>query len=81
MRILLPAYLRLLKENKTNSGFPDEKWFLRKESRVLGVEIRMLKPVLGFPDGKVILDYNVGTRGNGVDAPRWPKDLLTEIVL
>jgi hypothetical protein len=79
MRVVLPAYLRLLKEN--DPCFPDGKWFVTRESKALGVEIRMLKPILGFPDGEVTLSYNVGTRGNGVDMPRWPKDLLTEIVL
>ena len=24
--------------------------------------------------------YNVGTRSNGVDQPRWPEDLMMEIV-
>jgi hypothetical protein len=80
MRTVLPAYLRMLQNNKKNPGFLDERWFDRKESKALGVHIRMIKPVLTFPDGKVRPGYNVGTRGNGVDAPKWPDDLLTEIV-
>ncbi|RSL77688.1 hypothetical protein CEP51_008829 [Fusarium floridanum] len=30
--------------------------------------------------GVVKLGYNVGTRGNGVDAPKWPEDLMQEVV-
>ncbi|KAI8716390.1 hypothetical protein NCS52_00932600 [Fusarium sp. LHS14.1] len=30
--------------------------------------------------GAVKLGYNVGTRGNGVDEPRWPDDLMQEVI-
>ncbi|KAH7268179.1 CoA-transferase family III domain-containing protein [Fusarium solani] len=30
--------------------------------------------------GVVKLGYNVGTRGNGVDAPKWPDDLMQEVI-
>jgi len=46
----------------------------------LGTTMKMVAPVLTFPDEKVKLGYNVSTRGNGVDQPRWPEDLMTEIV-
>jgi hypothetical protein len=38
-------------------------------------------PVLKFPEGKVKLGFQVGTRGNGVDQPKWPEDLLAENVI
>jgi hypothetical protein len=42
--------------------------------------VRCVKPVLQFPGGKVQLRFQVGTRTNGVDAARWPEDLLVEKV-
>jgi len=44
------------------------------------VDVRTVKPILNIKAGKVKLGYNVGTRGNGVDQPRWPEDLMTEIM-
>ena len=37
-------------------------------------------PVLRFPGGEVEPGFQVGTRGNGVDQPRWPEDLMVEVV-
>ena len=45
-----------------------------------GVTMKIVKPVLKFPEDVVKLGFNVSTRGNGVDVPRWPEDLMTEIV-
>ena len=42
--------------------------------------VKTVKPILMFPDQVVHPGYNVGGRGNGVDQPKWPEDLLTEIV-
>lgn len=38
------------------------------------------KPVTNFVDGTMKLKYDVGTRGNGVDASFWPEDLNVEVV-
>lgn len=46
-----------------------------------GITMKIVKPVLKFPEGMVKLEFNVSTRGNGVDAPRWPEDLNVEIVV
>ena len=45
----------------------------------MGHEYVQLKPIARFKDG-VRLGYNVGTRTNGVDKPKWPSDLTVEIV-
>jgi hypothetical protein len=55
-------------------------YFVVNEAKALGTTMKMVAPVLTFPEGKVKLGYNVSTRGNGVDQPRWPEDLATEIV-
>jgi hypothetical protein len=56
------------------------EFFEDRPSGAIGKDVRTLKPILGFPQGTVRLAYNVGTRGNGVDQPRWPENLMTEIV-
>lgn len=55
-------------------------YFEDRESKALGIKIRTPKPVLKFPEGLVKPGYNVGTRGNGVDKPHWPQNLMEEIV-
>jgi crotonobetainyl-CoA:carnitine CoA-transferase CaiB-like acyl-CoA transferase len=45
-----------------------------------GLKMRVVKPVIQFPDGVVKPGFNVSTRGNGVDQPHWPDDLATEFV-
>lgn len=37
-------------------------------------------PTMMAPGNEVQLGFNVGTRGNGKDAPKWPSDLMTEVV-
>jgi hypothetical protein len=54
------------------------EFFETRESKILGVIIRVPKPVINYDGGEVEPGFNVGTRGNGVDAPFWPDDLLTE---
>jgi hypothetical protein len=52
-----------------------------KEGGALGgLGIRCPKPVLRFAGGLVEPGYNVGTRDNGFDEPKWPDDLMTEVV-
>jgi hypothetical protein len=55
-------------------------YFVEFPAKALGTTARIVAPVLKFPDGRVKLGFNVGTRGNGVDQPRWPEDLMTEVV-
>lgn len=52
----------------------------RRSPSVLGE--KLFRAVKGVADwrGVVDLGYNVGTRGNGVDAARWPDDLSQEVV-
>lgn len=78
MQVTLPALMGMLKENSPGLFRPE--FFEDRENKALGVKIRTVKPILQFPEGLVKTGYNVGTRGNGVDKPEWPEDLLTEIL-
>jgi len=77
MNYTLPPYMEMLRGQK---AFDLEFFEIRKSGALGGLDIRTVKPVLQFPEGTVELGYNVGTRGNGVDQPYWPKDLSTEVV-
>jgi hypothetical protein len=70
---------------KNTPSLFDPGFFEDRESKALGTTLRMVKPISRFQGdqsaGGVRLGFNVGTRGNGVDAPKWPADLMTEIVV
>jgi len=77
MNYLLPRYMEMFQRQ----GLFNLDFFEVRTSKALGgLKLRVPKPVLRFPPGTVELGYNVGTRGNGVDEPRWPEDLNTEVV-
>ncbi|KAI7910091.1 hypothetical protein M0657_011529 [Pyricularia oryzae] len=46
----------------------------------LGTTVRIVAPVLRYPGGEVEPGFQVGTRTNGVDMAKWPKDLGVEVV-
>jgi hypothetical protein len=69
----------MLAKNK-DSPICQDRFFEDRPAENLGTSIRTVKPILGFPHGEVELKFNVGTRGNGVDQPRWPENLLTQTV-
>ena len=79
MEHMIPKVIGRMKEESGNVCFRDE-FFEERRSGILGVDIRTIKPVIRFPNGEVKLQYNVGTRGSGTDAAKWPADLLTEVV-
>lgn len=78
MSYSIPAMLGLLHEHDEKVLFnPD--FFEEKHSKALGLTFVQPKPVARF-EADVKLEYNVGTRGNAVDQPYWPKDLSVEVV-
>lgn len=78
MNYTLPRYMKMFQQQ----GLFNLDFFEVRISKALGnLKLRVPKPVLRFPPGTVELGYNVGTRGNGVDQPRWPEDLNTEVVM
>ena len=77
MNYTAPEYLKMFQEQ----GLLDLDFFEVRESKALGgIKFRVPRPVLQFPPGTVEPGYNIGTRGNGVDEPRWPEDLMTDVV-
>lgn len=80
MGYTLPSLIGLLHEHDKDVLFKPE-FFERRESGAVGKTFVQVKGVAqwGGKEG-VRLGFNVGTRGNGVDAAKWPEDLGTEIV-
>lgn len=79
MNVTVPAYLGMIKRHSYDVLFLPE-FFERRLSKALNIEVQVVKLVVQYPTGSIELDYNVGTRGNGVDWPTWPEDLSTDIV-
>ena len=79
MGYTVPRYIRMLKTLSAGVLLKPEFFELR-HSGAIGKDIRCLKPIIQYPQGKVKLGFNVGTRGNGVDESCWPEDLMTEVV-
>lgn len=71
--------MKLLHAHDEEALFRPE-FFEEVETKALGITLVQVGPVARWEEGKVELRYNVGTRGNGVDAPRWPEDLSVEVV-
>jgi len=80
MVITLLLMIKKLTESPLGARIFNPDFFELRQNKAIGVPIRTVKPILGFPEGTVELGYNVGSRGNGVDDARWPDDLLTEII-
>jgi len=81
---LLRAYMGMLFKNSAAKLFKPSYFETRSADALdpgRGITMKIVKPVLKFPDGVVNLGFNVSTRGNGVDAPRWPENLNVEIVV
>jgi hypothetical protein len=78
MVYLLPALMEMLHKHDAKALF-NPAFFEQRQSKALGLTFIQPKPVARFEDD-VKLQYNVGTRGNGVDQPHWPEDLSVEIV-
>jgi hypothetical protein len=79
MGYTLPAYIGMLQASSSKTILRSE-FFEKRYANSIGKQIQAVKPIAQFPRGEVELGYNVGTRTNGVDQPRWPKDLSVETV-
>ncbi|RDW62021.1 alpha-methylacyl-CoA racemase-2 [Coleophoma cylindrospora] len=80
MGYTIPRYLGMMMKNSGDKLFKPD-YFEDRESRNLGIKVTTVKSILQFPGEEVKLGFNVGTRGNAVDAPRWPEDLSVEVVV
>lgn len=79
MMYSLPRLIGMLVQNAGTTVMSPE-WFEKRPSKNVGKDILSVRPILQFREGNVRPGYQVGTRTNGVDQPRWPKDLMVEIV-
>ncbi|TDZ62087.1 Succinyl-CoA--L-malate CoA-transferase beta subunit [Colletotrichum trifolii] len=79
MPYTVPAVSKLLYAHDASTLFQTH-FFETRASKAVGGEFMVVKPVAQFDNHGVDLKYNVGTRGNGVDQPVWPKDLSVEVV-
>lgn len=79
MGYTLPRFLQMIKTN-ANDVLLKPEFFKVRHSGAIGKDIKGVKPIIQYPGDQVELRFNVGTRGNGVDQPRWPEDLMTEVV-
>lgn len=79
MNYTLPRMIQSVQASSSDVLFRPE-FFQVQKSGAIGKQLKMPKPVVQYPGGRVELKYNVGTRGNGVDQPWWPGDLMTEVV-
>lgn len=79
MAYTLPKTIGLIMKNSADRLFRPE-FFTKYHVRTIGAQIKIVAPVLRFPGGEVQPGYTIGTRTNGVDKPKWPKDLTVEVV-
>jgi hypothetical protein len=80
--ITVPEVVGRLKQGPAAKRiFKPEFWVDRPAVATMGPQkkIRVVKGIADW-NGAVNLDYNVGTRPNGVDAAKWPEDLSVEVV-
>lgn len=80
MSVTVPAMLKLLHANCRAQLFKPEYFTEDTIKNLGGLKLRMVAPILRFPGHEVQPGYQVGTRTNGVDQPRWPDDLTVEVV-
>ncbi|KAH7143490.1 CoA-transferase family III domain-containing protein [Dactylonectria macrodidyma] len=80
MQYTLPKVLGLLVKSKPQVLFRPE-FYTTTHAKVVDKDIRIVAPVLRYPNGEVEPGYDIGTRTNGVDQPRWPQDLTVEVVV
>ncbi|RSL98228.1 hypothetical protein CEP52_010411 [Fusarium oligoseptatum] len=79
MQTLVPKTLQIVMKNSGQTLFKPE-FFHQYSCRYLGKDVKIVAPILRFPNGDAKPGFNVGTRSNGVDAARWPEDLSVEVV-
>ena len=79
MMAMAGPYMNMLMTHSGDVMFKPDFLEIR-HSGAIGKDVKAVKPIAQYPQGNVKLGYNVGTRGNGVDQPRWPEDLMTEVV-
>lgn len=81
MQHLLPKTLQAIRQSSGDRLFRPEFFTKVSAKETIGADMSIVAPILQYPDGEVKLGFNVGTRTNGVDQPRWPEDLSVQVVV
>jgi hypothetical protein len=76
MGVTIPAMLKMVQPKL----FQPEFFVVREIKHLGGIKAVVVAPIARYPNGEVRPDYQVSTRGNGVDRARWPEDLGVEVV-
>ncbi|KAG6354591.1 hypothetical protein INS49_004609 [Diaporthe citri] len=79
MQTMLAAMMQTIMKHSASKLFKPHH-FTTYYCRYLQKDVKLVAPILQFPQGEVNPGYSVGTRTNGVDKPRWPADLTVEMV-
>lgn len=84
LALALPRYIQLLKQYSSHlfhTDFFEKRELLDPFSDLF--ELYALKPVvkLNHRQHQIKLGFSIPTRGNGVDAPFWPEDLLLKQII
>lgn len=79
MQYLLPRTLAMVTQSSGKKLFRPE-FFTQYRVKLIDKDIRIVAPVLRYPNGEVKPGFDIGTRTNGVDQPVWPDDLGVEVV-
>ena len=75
---LLPLYFEMLAES--SPYLFSEEFFEIREAKAVGTKVRTVKPIVQWKSGVVKPGFQVSARRNGIDQPRWPEDLMVELV-
>ncbi|KAI0393162.1 CoA-transferase family III [Xylariaceae sp. FL0594] len=79
MQHTVPAMMKSIAEHDA-ATLLNPAFFQPMHARHLGVTFIRPKPIAQFEGNMTELKFHVGTRGNGIDQPVWPKDLTVEVV-
>ncbi|KAK7956000.1 CoA-transferase family III domain-containing protein [Apiospora aurea] len=80
MQYLLPRTLALVFQHSGHKLLLPE-FFTQYRVESIGKDMRLVAPVLRYPNGEVKPGFHIGTRTNGVNQPVWPEDLGVEVVV
>lgn len=75
---LLPLYFEMLVTSAPHLF--DPSFFEVRDAKAVGCQIRTVKPIVQWKSGIVKPGFQVSARRNGIDQPRWPEDLMVELV-
>jgi hypothetical protein len=75
----IPTFIATLQKNHIDL-FTNPAYYIIKHNKALNEDFRIVKDCIQWPPNTIDFDYRIGTHPNGMDQPRWPKDLSVEIV-